>query len=80
MSRKNRSKESLSPFIDKLKETNRLFLVQEKDIDDLKNTRLTPLDSFFLEVAEKHGHDLSELDRCDPDGYLDEYDDDGCED
>lgn len=50
---------SLTPFLDKLEEVKRTFVADEKDIEDLENTRASPLDLYFMEVAEKHGIDLS---------------------
>lgn len=55
-----KSYDSLTPFMDKLDETNRLFLPSEKDIRELERTPCSPLDSYFLGVADKHGLDLSD--------------------
>lgn len=49
---------SMTPFMDKLEETKRLFLPSEKDLQDLERTPCSPLDSYFLGVADKHGLDL----------------------
>lgn len=49
---------SLTPFMDKVEETKRLFLPSEDDLEELRRTPASPLDSYFLGVADKHGIDL----------------------
>ena len=50
-------KPSLTPFLDELDERKRRLL------PDLTNMpRPSPLDLYFMEVADKHGHDLSDSD------------------
>lgn len=49
---------SLTPLMDKIDETKRLFLPSEDDLEELRRTPASPLDSYFLGVADKHGIDL----------------------
>lgn len=61
---------SLTPLLDKLDETKRLFLPSEEDLEELKRTPASPLDSYFLGVADKHGIDLMDSgDYGDDDGF-----------
>jgi len=49
---------SLTPLMNKLDETKLLFLPSEEDLDELNRTPSSPLDSYFLGVADKHGIDM----------------------
>lgn len=48
---------SLTPALDKIDELKKQFISDPNDIADLMNTRASPLDEYFLEVADKHGID-----------------------
>jgi len=49
---------SLTLFFDKVEDLKKRFALSEQDFNELKSTAFTDLDSYFLDVADKHGIDL----------------------
>lgn len=56
--RKTKTVPTLTPYLDKVEELKEQFYVTDKDLEDLENTRVSALDDYFLEVADKHGVDI----------------------
>lgn len=51
---------TLTPFLDKLDDLKGRFFVEDDELMDLANTRVSALDLYFMDVADKHGLDLSD--------------------